>query len=149
MISTFFRYCFIEISVLDFELDETVFCSFAFGENVEELEAFFFDFIINPLNYQYLGLFTKNYVTVEYKDCFSSDHGDVRDAIDFIMVNFAEMNKLWVRMQHQGPSREKDKRERERRELRILVGTNLVRLSQLENLNIDTYRKVCFGYLRP
>jgi len=27
--------------------------------------------------------------------------GDVRDAIDFIMVNFAEMNKLWVRMQHQ------------------------------------------------
>lgn len=62
------------------------------------------------------------------------------------MVNFAEMNKLWVRMQHQGPSREKDKRERERRELRILVGTNLVRLSQLENLNIDTYRKVCFGF---
>lgn len=46
-------------------------------------------------------------------------------------------------MQHQGPSREKDKRERERRELRILVGTNLVRLSQLENLNVDTYRKVC------
>lgn len=80
--------------------------------------------------------------------CFSDDHGDVRDAIDFIMVNFAEMNKLWVRMQHQGPSREKDKRERERRELRILVGTNLVRLSQLENLNINSYRKVCFRILR-
>lgn len=64
------------------------------------------------------------------------------------MVNFAEMNKLWVRMQHQGPSREKDKRERERRELRILVGTNLVRLSQLENLNIDIYRKVCFEFLQ-
>lgn len=58
------------------------------------------------------------------------------------MVNFGEMNKLWVRMQHQGPSREKDKRERERRELRILVGTNLVRLSQLENLNVDIYSKV-------
>ena len=27
--------------------------------------------------------------------------GDVRDAIDFIMTNFAEMNKLWVPMQHQ------------------------------------------------
>nr|CAD2151476.1 unnamed protein product [Meloidogyne enterolobii] len=68
--------------------------------------------------------------------------GDVRDAIDFIMVNFAEMNKLWVRMQHQGPSRESEKRERERRELRILVGTNLVRLSQLQNLELSLYRQI-------
>lgn len=30
-----------------------------------------------------------------------SSNGDVRDSIDFIMINFAEMNKLWVRMQHQ------------------------------------------------
>ncbi|VDK67338.1 unnamed protein product [Litomosoides sigmodontis] len=95
------------------------------------------------------GLFLRNYLLQCTRNLLpdvavgdNSDHGDVRDAIDFIMVNFAEMNKLWVRMQHQGPSREKDKRERERRELRILVGTNLVRLSQLENLNIDTYRKV-------
>lgn len=27
--------------------------------------------------------------------------GNVQDAVDFIMTNFAEMNKLWVRMQHQ------------------------------------------------
>ena len=59
-----------------------------------------------------------------------------------MLLNFAEMNKLWVRMQHQGHSREKEKRERERQELRILVGTNLVRLSQLEGVNIDIYRKV-------
>lgn len=73
---------------------------------------------------------------------FRCENGNVKDAIDFIMVNFSEMNKLWVRMQHQGPSRERDKRERERRELRILVGTNLVRLSQLENITIETYQKV-------
>lgn len=30
----------------------------------------------------------------------SSSSGDVKDAIDFIMTNFSEMNKLWVRMQH-------------------------------------------------
>uniref|UniRef100_A0A1I8EFM3 Vacuolar protein sorting-associated protein 35 n=1 Tax=Wuchereria bancrofti TaxID=6293 RepID=A0A1I8EFM3_WUCBA len=95
------------------------------------------------------GLFLRNYLLQctrnllpDIAESNNSDHGDVRDAIDFIMVNFAEMNKLWVRMQHQGPSREKDKRERERRELRILVGTNLVRLSQLENLNINSYRKI-------
>ena len=61
----------------------------------------------------------------------------VEDSIDFILLNFAEMNKLWVRMQHQGHSRDREKKERERMELRILVGTNLVRLSQLENINVD------------
>ena len=63
--------------------------------------------------------------------------GTVEDSIDFILLNFAEMNKLWVRMQHQGHSRDREKKERERMELRILVGTNLVRLSQLENINVD------------
>ena len=27
--------------------------------------------------------------------------GNVIDAIEFLLVNFTEMNKLWVRMQHQ------------------------------------------------
>lgn len=66
----------------------------------------------------------------------------MRDAVDFVLMNFAEMNKLWVRMQHQGHSRDKERREREREELKILVGTNLVRLSQLENVNLDLYKKV-------
>ena len=72
--------------------------------------------------------------------CFSE--GTVKDSIDFILLNFAEMNKLWVRMQHQGHSKYKEKRERERQELRILVGTNLVRLSQLEGVDVETYKKV-------
>lgn len=50
------------------------------------------------------------------------------------------MNKLWVRMQHQGHSRDREKKERERMELRILVGTNLVRLSQLENIDLAMYK---------
>jgi len=57
-------------------------------------------------------------------------------------MNFAEMNKLWVRMQHQGHSREKERREKEREELKILVGTNLVRLSHLDSITLDKYRKV-------
>jgi len=35
-------------------------------------------------------------------------------------------------MQNQGNPKDKKKREKERQELRILVGTNLVRLSQLQ-----------------
>lgn len=49
------------------------------------------------------------------------------------------MNKLWVRLQHQGHSRDREKREMERRDLRILVGTNLVRLSQLEGVDLTMY----------
>lgn len=45
-------------------------------------------------------------------------------------------------MQHQGHSRDKEKRERERQELRLLVGTNLVRLSQLECVDMERYKKV-------
>jgi vacuolar protein sorting-associated protein 35 len=52
------------------------------------------------------------------------------------------MNKLWVRLQHQGHSRDREKRELERRELRILVGTNLVRLSSLEGVDLDLYQKI-------
>ena len=51
------------------------------------------------------------------------------------------MNKLWVRLQHQGHSRDREKRELERRELRILVGTNLVRLSQLEGVDLNMYQR--------
>lgn len=68
--------------------------------------------------------------------------GTVYDSIDFVLMNFAEMNKLWVRMQHQGHSSEKQQREKEREELKILVGTNLVRLSQLDSATLEIYAKL-------
>uniref|UniRef100_A0A2P2HXC5 Vacuolar protein sorting-associated protein 35 n=1 Tax=Hirondellea gigas TaxID=1518452 RepID=A0A2P2HXC5_9CRUS len=71
-----------------------------------------------------------------------NEQGSISDSLEFILLNFAEMNKLWVRMQHQGHSRDKEKREKERQELRILVGTNLVRLSQLEMVDVDRYKKM-------
>lgn len=71
------------------------------------------------------------------------DHsGTIEDSVEFILLNFAEMNKLWVRMQHQGHTRDKDRREKERLELRLLVGTNLVRLSQLETIDVERYKNV-------
>jgi len=67
--------------------------------------------------------------------------GNLQDSISFVLTNFIEMNKLWVRLQHQGHSRDREKREMERKELRILVGTNLVRLSQLDGVDLDMYQK--------
>ncbi|WAR11383.1 VPS35-like protein [Mya arenaria] len=97
------------------------------------------------------GLFLRNYLLqctknvlpdVEVEASQSEyEAGTIGDSIDFINLNFSEMNKLWVRMQHQGHTKNKEKRERERQELRILVGTNLVRLSQLECIDIHKYKK--------
>lgn len=95
------------------------------------------------------GLFLRNYllqctrnVLPDVLESEDENEGNVRDSIDFVLMNFAEMNKLWVRMQHQGHSRDRERREREREELRILVGTNLVRLSQLETASLDLYKKL-------
>ena len=33
--------------------------------------------------------------------CCPAEGGNVIDALEFLLVNFTEMNKLWVRMQHQ------------------------------------------------
>lgn len=92
----------------------------------------------------YLLTCTKNVLPDSDKEEATNDYesGTVMDSIDFILLNFSEMNKLWVRMQHQGHSRDRVKREQERRELRILVGTNLVRLSQLERIDFDKYKKL-------
>lgn len=92
------------------------------------------------------GLFLRNYLLQVTKDRlpdtgseYEGAGGDVSDAFAFILNNFGEMTKLWVRMQHQGPVRDREKREKERSELKILVGTNLHRLSSLEGLTLATY----------
>ncbi|RKP03718.1 hypothetical protein CXG81DRAFT_23691 [Caulochytrium protostelioides] len=61
----------------------------------------------------------------------ATDDGSLHDTLTFLLTNFIEMNKLWVRHQHAGPWRERAARHRERKELRLLVGVNLVRLSEL------------------
>ena len=92
-------------------------------ELVEEVKC-----VQNPVR----GLFLRHYLLQALRDKVP----DSPDGIAFVMQNFIEMNKLWVRLQHlpgDGKSKEqRKKRERERNELRILVGTNLVRLSQME-----------------
>ncbi|KAJ8601095.1 hypothetical protein CTAYLR_007836 [Chrysophaeum taylorii] len=92
------------------------------------------------------GLFLRNYLSHACRDKlpdtgskFEGQGGDVSHAVDFVLRNFSETNRLWVRMQNQGPSKERKRREKERQDLRILVGTNLVRLSQLEGVDVERY----------
>ncbi|KAJ5648235.1 hypothetical protein N7490_004607 [Penicillium lividum] len=85
------------------------------------------------------GLFLRYYLSGQARDYLPSGtsdgpEGNLQDSINFVLTNFVEMNKLWVRLQHQGPSRERERRIQERRELELLVGSNVVRLSQLVDL---------------
>ncbi|XVE82455.1 hypothetical protein DITRI_Ditri16bG0005800 [Diplodiscus trichospermus] len=93
------------------------------------------------------GLFLRSYLAQVSRDKlpdigseYEGDADTVVDAVEFVLQNFTEMNKLWVRMQHQGPAREKEKREKERSELRDLVGKNLHVLSQIEGVDLDMYK---------
>ncbi|EOD46124.1 putative vacuolar protein sorting-associated protein 35 protein [Neofusicoccum parvum UCRNP2] len=91
------------------------------------------------------GLFLRYYLSGQARDCLPSGDGDgpegnLQDSISFILTNFVEMNKLWVRLQHQGHSREREQRTKERQELQLLVGSNLVRLSQL--VDLENYKKI-------
>ncbi|KAH7566244.1 hypothetical protein JRO89_XS08G0123800 [Xanthoceras sorbifolium] len=137
--------------------------------------------IQNPVR----GLFLRSYLSQVSRDKlpdigseYEGDADTVNDAVEFVLQNFTEMNKLWVRMQHQvglniyglcytacesfilladpelrlaiglsglqGPAREKDRREKERSELRdlvISVGKNLHVLSQIEGVDLDMYKE--------
>ncbi|KAI7872167.1 vacuolar protein sorting-associated protein 35 [Spinellus fusiger] len=91
------------------------------------------------------GLFLRHYLSGMTRDHLplgesTGPQGNVHDSIAFVLTNFTEMNKLWVRLQHQGHSRERERREAERKELKILVGTNLVRLSHLEGVDLAVYQ---------
>ncbi|KAK7717838.1 retromer complex subunit Vps35 [Botryosphaeria dothidea] len=91
------------------------------------------------------GLFLRYYLAGQARDHLPSGdsegpEGNLQDSISFILTNFVEMNKLWVRLQHQGHSREREQRTKERQELQLLVGSNLVRLSQL--VDLENYKKI-------
>jgi len=95
------------------------------------------------------GLFLRHYLSQVSKDKlpdtgseYEGEGSTVRDSIEFILQNFGEMNKLWVRLQHQGAVRDKAKREKERRNLRQLVGTNLVRLSEMNGVDLGVYQEI-------
>ncbi|CAF3438634.1 unnamed protein product [Fusarium graminearum] len=89
------------------------------------------------------GLFLRYYLSGQARDFLPTTEsdgpeGNISDSINFVLTNFVEMNKLWVRLQHQGHSREREQRIRERKELQLLVGSNIVRLSQL--VDLETYK---------
>lgn len=95
------------------------------------------------------GLFLRYYLSQMVKDKLpdagseyeEAGGGDIHDAFSFLLSNFDESNRLWARMQHQGPAKDKAQRENQRMHLRVLVGSNLVRLSQLDGMTVEFYQQ--------
>ena len=97
----------------------------------------------NPIR----GLFVRYYLLKMIKDklpdidnIYLSDGGTFEDTIKFILQNLEEMNRLWIRLSHGVQPNEKLIREKERNELKILVGENITRLSSLNGMTSELYQ---------
>ncbi|KAK4537521.1 hypothetical protein CDCA_CDCA12G3546 [Cyanidium caldarium] len=90
------------------------------------------------------GLFLRAYLLQAMKDKLPDEGGEyagsAQGSIAFLLRNFTEMNRLWVRMQRDCPAGERARREHERRQLQSLVGANVACLARLQALTVEMYR---------
>lgn len=95
------------------------------------------------------GLFTRYYLLKRIKDKlpdkgnkYLEEGGKFEDTLKFIIQNMDEMNRLWIRISSEAAvGQEKLLRDRERVELKILVGESINRLSSLDGLTVEIYEK--------
>ena len=98
----------------------------------------------NPIR----GLFVRYYLLKRLKDkvpdkdnVYLKEGGKFEDTLKFLIQNMDEMNRLWIRLSADVMGNEKILRDKERNELKILVGESINRLSSLDGLTIELYEK--------
>lgn len=95
----------------------------------------------NPLR----GLFARYFLLKMLKDKLpdkeQEDGSSYRNSIEFILQNLEEMNRLWIRLSLGCHASEKTQKEKERNELKVLVGENIIRLSSLDSITIELYKE--------
>ena len=94
------------------------------------------------------GLFTRHFFMKMIKDKlpdkgneFETEGCTVEDTVGFILQNLEEMARLWIRLSANTIGDEKLLREKERGDLKLLIGENINRLSSLEGLSLDLYKQ--------
>jgi vacuolar protein sorting-associated protein 35 len=95
----------------------------------------------NPLR----GLFLRYYFLKMCKDRlpdtgseYESENRGVKEAIEIIHINLTESSNLWMRI---GGGRDRARRQKEKEDLKMLIGENLMRISSLEGVNINIYKQ--------
>lgn len=97
----------------------------------------------NPMR----GLFIRYYLLKMIKDKlpdvgneYESSNSTMDDTVKFIIQNLEEMNRLWIRLSIGYTGNERLIKEKERNELKVLVGENIIRLASLNGLTIEIYK---------
>ena len=91
------------------------------------------------------GLFVRTFLMDMFKDKLpdgnttGKGNGTIMDSVDFLLINFSEMNKLTVRLQ--AGIKDKEKKADEERQLLQLVGKNIQLMSNLEGMSYEIYRQ--------
>ena len=100
------------------------------------------------------GLFTRHFFMKMLKDKlpdkgneYETEGCTVDDTIGFILQNLEEMTRLWIRLSANTIGDEKLLRDKERGDLKLLIGENINRLSSLEGLSLDLYKQKIFPKL--
>ena len=98
----------------------------------------------NPIK----GLFVRNYLLKMVKDklpdknnIYEKQGGTFEDSLKFLIQNLEEMNLLWIRLLIGVDTNNKTQREKERDELKILIGESINKLSSLESLTKEIYEE--------
>lgn len=77
--------------------------------------------------------------TSEMTNAGAPSAGSLSDSLDFVLRNFTEMNRLWVRMKSNAQPQEEEDMQTERLELRLLVGSNFATLGRLLSNDMTLY----------
>ena len=98
----------------------------------------------NPIR----GLFVRYYFLKRIKDklpdkdnIYIQEGGKLDDTLKFLIQNMDEMNRLWIRLGSDVMGNEKILRDKERVELKTIVGESVNRLSSLDGLTLELYEK--------
>lgn len=91
------------------------------------------------------ALFLRHYMLSIFKQ-YLPDSNDVETerSLEFLLGNFAQMNRMWVRIED---IMAHDERREQRVELSVLIGTNIQRISALRGLNIHNYSTIILPFI--
>lgn len=97
--------------------------------------------MLNGVQHPIKGMFLRYYLLQRCKFIFENDKSKLNKEkkntvttefkVDFLIANFIEMNKLWIRLQYQGQFKEKLSKLKERKEVELLIGYNLVQITEV------------------
>lgn len=99
--------------------------------------------IQNPIR----GLFIHDYLIHKIRHILPDINNDYKSegestefSINYILTNLSDMNNLWCKMIPSAKSRNIELKNNERNDVKMLIGSNLDKLSHLDGLSLELYK---------